>query len=165
MVFHVGWGVGAAQATLTEGFPSWWVLRHTRHPKSLSSLFMEMMKHRPLFYHDYVNWPSRFKVVLRCNCDKRKCWPNWEYRRIWYKVHFTVPFISSKNTADKRDSRSDECLPLSHPNRLCHGEESFWLLTYEPVLAASVSRFNVGQVFWLLHISIHLLLWQHKMLT
>lgn len=52
VIFHVGWGAGAAQATLTEGFPSWWVLRHTRHPKSLSFLFMETVKNRPLFYHD-----------------------------------------------------------------------------------------------------------------
>ena len=59
LVFHVGWGVGAAQASLTEGFPSWWVLRRTRCPKSLSSLFMETMKQRPLLYHDLVNWQSR----------------------------------------------------------------------------------------------------------
>lgn len=48
LVFHVGWGVGAVQATLTEGFPSWWVLRLAQHPESLLFLFMETVKHRPV---------------------------------------------------------------------------------------------------------------------
>lgn len=54
---------GAAQATLTEGFPSWWILRRTRHPKSLSSVFMETMKHHPPFYHNQVNWKSRHILI------------------------------------------------------------------------------------------------------
>lgn len=34
---------------------------------------------------------------------------------------FNVSSIISENTADNGDSHCDECLPLSHPNPLCHG--------------------------------------------
>lgn len=96
-VFHVGWGVGAEQATLTEGFPSWWVLRHTRHPRSLSSLFMETMKHHLLFYHDKANWQSRLNLVLIY--DRYQCCRVWYDRRTC--TCSVTPFVFSKNPAER----------------------------------------------------------------